>query len=152
MQMRECGDVEMCKCCSPDLTPSSQWAIRLIPFSDFHFPIFSNFTGSCKTGNQTCWLCSMALMQMAFRRSWRNFSFSVREQISGMISLMPISVAFSRNHSKRLGFLTREIAILTFLSGAGCVEVSSTLTAQYFFSVAEISASIKIPFPLVRCS
>ena len=53
----------------------------------------------------------MALTNMFFIRSSRNFCFSVLLQIRGMISLIPISVAFSRNHSKRAAVFRSEMAI-----------------------------------------
>ena len=95
---------------------SSQCAISFCWYADDCIQ-FLKGTGSCKTGNHACWLCSIAAIKMPFILSCLKRECSVRVQISGWISNTPISVAFSKNHSKRLAFFNNEIAILIFLAG-----------------------------------
>src|SRR6188474_997836 len=87
---------------------------------DFMYSVY--LTGSCNSGNQHCCDCNIALTQIWFILSYRNFCFSVLSQISGIISETPISVAFSKNHSNRLVFFNKEIAIET-LGEPACLNV-----------------------------
>ena len=74
---------------------------------------------------------------MALTRILRNLSVrmdcrSVRSQSKGMMVLTPISVAFSRNHSKRAVCLTGEIAIVTRFVRGGSVKAAFMETRHFF--------------------
>ncbi len=74
----------------------------------------------------------MALIKIAFSLSNLKFCFSVRVQMRGMISFTPISVAFSKNHSKREVFLINEMAIATFRFLLSSITFEETLTTHFF--------------------
>ncbi len=66
---------------------------------------------------------------------------------------MPSSVAFSRNHSKRLLFLSNEMAILVLRPVA--VEQTLhliTVTRHRFLWSSITDVSSMMPFPLVKCN
>src|SRR5487761_2439621 len=109
-----------------------------------------NFTGSHINGNHACWDCNIALTIMFFILSYQKCCFSVRSLMKGIISLIPISVAFSRNHSKRLEFLMGEIPILTLGPGCGAQDLAVILTSALFLFASISEAVSTSPLPLVK--
>src|SRR6185503_15442325 len=90
--------------------PVSQWAINFCPSKGFRSN-WLKLTGSFKTGWYALTDCLMADVIILLSRSVFSSLRSERWQITGVIASIPISVAFSTNHSMRSIFLVGATAI-----------------------------------------
>ena len=84
------------------------------------------------------------------QRSRLIFFLSDLEQIIGVISFIPISVAFSKNHSNLFMFFVGAIAkCKLYLCCFSFFSFFITFKLTVCFSISSISAINKIPLPLI---
>ena len=77
----------------------------------------ANLTGGCICGFQRRWDCFIAATRTFSHRCSLNFFRSEWVQIKGINSVIPISTAFSKNHSIRSLLLVGAMAMLMFCVG-----------------------------------
>ena len=108
-------------CCKSGFSPSSQWAMNLRPSKGRRTnSVKPTMPSSC--GRVAFCDCFMALIRIFSKRAGLTSLRSEKRQLRQVMASMPISVAFSTNHSVRSMFLVGAIAMWRwkFQRGAGC--------------------------------
>lgn len=103
-----------------------------------------------RIGSNACLLCFAAEMMILFRRSGLIVFRSEKRHVRGVISSIPISTAFSMNHSKRSMFFVGATAMWRWYGcapGSGRVEIIRT--SVRFGCGDIISAENRLPEPSI---